>query len=298
MESYIEKMARDLNYTPRNCKIPLTYSALLLTPGSPDEPVDEKVQKRYQQVVGKLLYPACLTRVDVAFHVNYLGRFSAHPTQEHLDHAYHVVDYLYTYKNLVMVFQQAGKVTIDALSFTSADEPQRVNVPGVNLAGYSDAAFADSNDRKSTSGFLFRLAGGTASHKSTKQKLVATSTTQAEYVALSDAAKEGIWLQRLLKQLGYMGKDRYPILIYGDNQPSLDLIKAYGHHERTKHIDIRYHYVREKVESGEIVLQHVRTQDMAADGLTKPLGSIAHWRFVEMVGLKAPTINRTGYGTD
>jgi hypothetical protein len=80
----------------------------------------------------------------------------------------------------------------------------------------------------------------------------------------------------LLKQVGYLGQDAHPIKLYGDNQPSINLVASEGHHERTKHVDIYYHYIKDRVKDGYLALQHVRTFEMAADGLTKPLDKLAH----------------------
>jgi hypothetical protein len=96
---------------------------------------------------------------------------------------------------------------------------------------------------------------------------------------------------RLLEQIGYLGNDVHPVKLYGDNEPSIQLVSAEGHHERTKHVDIYYHYIKDRVKEGHISLQHVRTHDMAADGLTKPLDKLAHRRFLDQVGLRKPIIN-------
>jgi hypothetical protein len=108
-------------------------------------------------------------------------------------------------------------------------------------------------------------------HSFSKQKLVTTSTTEAEYVGLTYAAKEATWLARLLKQVNYKGNNVRPIKLYGDNQPSIQLVASEGHHERTKHVEIYYHYIKDQVKDGYIVLQQVGTKDMAADGLTLSL---------------------------
>jgi hypothetical protein len=178
----------------------------------------------------------------------------------------------------------SSNLSIDVLSKASSHQD-----PG--LCAYSDASFADAEDRKSTSGYLFKFAGGTICHKSCKQKLVTTPTTAAECVALSYAAKEATWLVRLLKQIGYLGNDVHPVKLYGDNEPSIQLVSAEGHHERTKHVDIYSHYIKDRVKNGHLNLQHVRTYDMAADGLTKPLDKHAHRRFLDPVGLRKPIIN-------
>jgi hypothetical protein len=179
---------------------------------------------------------------------------------------------------------RSSHLSIDVFSKASSHQD-------LGLCAYSDASFADAEDRKSTSGYIFKFAGGTICHKSCKQKLITTSTTEAEYVALTYAAKEATWLVRLLKQVGYLGNDVNPIMLYGDNQPSIQLVSAEGHHERTKHIDIYYHYIKDRVKDGHLSLQHVHTHDMAADGLTKPLDKNSHRRFLGQVGLCKPIIN-------
>ena len=100
--------------------------------------------------------------------------------------------------------------------------------------------------------------------------------TKAKYVALTYAAKEATWLHRLLHHLGYNANDTHPILIYGDNEPSLKLLYAEGYYERTKHVDIYYYYIRDRVKDGYLKVKHVRTTAMAADGLTKPLNRLAY----------------------
>jgi hypothetical protein len=92
-------------------------------------------------------------------------------------------------------------------------------------------------------------------------------------------------------RVGYLGNDVHPIKLYGDGQPSLQLVASEGHHERTKHVDIYYHYIKDQVNDGQLLLEHVGTKDIAADGLTKPLDEIAHGRFLQQVGLRKPWIS-------
>ncbi|KAI1663848.1 RVT-2 domain containing protein [Pyrenophora tritici-repentis] len=205
MESYIDKLVEEYS---RHHALP-RYT-----------PLDTS---NYQKVIGKLLYPATQLRADISFHVAYLARAMSNPTPQHYEYAIQIIDYLKTFKSLVMSYQATSPharlpITIYA---TSYDDNKNNTNPTLHLHGYSDASFADSEDRKSTSGYLFKLAGGTICHKSVKQKLVTTSTTEAEYVALTYAAKEATWLYRLLHQLGYNGTDTHPILIYGENAPSI-----------------------------------------------------------------------------
>jgi hypothetical protein len=111
---------------------------------------------------------------------------------------------------------------------------------------------------------------------------------------MATAAKEATWLTRLLHELRYTTTDTNPVLLYGDNEPALKLLQTDGHHERTKHIDIAYHYTKERIKLGKLNVQHVRSVNMAADGLTKPLDRVAHERFLTQIGLSKLTIITTG----
>jgi hypothetical protein len=133
----------------------------------------------------------------------------ANPTNEHYVYALQIVNYLYTYKSLVMRYEAPADAGDLAVKFylkalLHADS-------NLGLYAYSDASFADAEDRKSTSSYLFKFAGGTICHKSSKQRLVTTSTTEAEYVGLTFCAKEAAWLVRLLYQLNYVGNNVAPL---------------------------------------------------------------------------------------
>ena len=144
-----------------------------------------------------------------------------------------------------------------------------------SLIGYSDADYGgDKSDRKSTTGNAFLLAGGAVSWLSRKQRSVSTSTTEAEYIAMSTCAKQAIWLAQLLRDIGYaqyLGDSPWTTNLLGDNQSSLALIRNPQIHERSKHIDICYHNIRDREKRGQIKISYVGTEEMVADGLTKPL---------------------------
>lgn len=279
MEPYIDQLTASYsrgNALPRFT--PTDVGILRLQNLPDDQHLDDSALHRYQVVIGKLLYPASQLRVDIAFHVAFLARAMSRPTPRHYDYALQVVDYLNTTKAHVMTYKS----------------PRSSDPNNLQLHGYSDASFADCTDRRSTSGYLFKLAGGTISHRSAKQRLITTSTTEAEYVAMATAAKEATWLTSLLRQIHYNTDDTNPVLLYGDNQPAIKLLHSEGHHQRTKHIDITYHYTKERVKLGKLNVQYVRTTDMAADGLTKPLERVAHERYLSQIGLSKPTIIATG----
>jgi len=139
------------------------------------------------------------------------------------------------------------------------------------LTGYSDADCArDVDDRHSTSGYVFTLGEGAISWYSGKQKGVSTSTTEAEYIALSYAVKEGIFLRQLLSEFEGVNCES-PVLIQEDNQGALAISKNPVYYSKTKHIDVCYNFTREAVLNGQVKLKYCPTRDMIADICTKPL---------------------------
>src|SRR5216684_423630 len=152
------------------------------------------------------------------------------------------------------------------------------------LHGFVDANWAsDVNDHKSTSGFVFMLGGTAISWSSKKQAAVALSSTESEYIAGAHATKEAIWLRQLLSNLGY--GTHLPTLLRIDNQSAITIAKNPEFHDRTKHIDVRYHYLWQKYESGEIALDYMPTHAQPADILTKGLGHEKHNQFRFQMGM-------------
>ena len=126
----------------------------------------------------------------------------------------------------------------------------------------------DLNDRRSTTGYVFTLAGGLICWRSMIQSLVALSTTESEYMAVAEAAKEALWLTGLVKELVIQ---QGGVLLHCDSQSAIYLTKNQVYHARTKHIDVRFHRIRELVSSSELLLEKVHTSENAADMLTKPV---------------------------
>jgi len=155
------------------------------------------------------------------------------------------------------------------------------------LTGYADADWAnDLGDRKSTSGYVFKLAGGAISWSSKKQSSVALSSTEAEYIAGAHTAKELVWLQRLLGDIGM--PDDSPTTLCIDNQSAIAIAKNPQFHDRTKHIEVRYHYLHDKVEEEELELEYVPTGEQIADALTKALNKDKHTTFAKEMGVLRP----------
>ena len=135
--------------------------------------------------------------------------------------------------------------------------------------GFSDAAFANAEDNRSVSGYVYLSNGGAISWGSKKQTSIALSSTEAEYVALSEASREAMWLRNLFGELDYIQKE--PILLLGDNDESIAMAKNPEFHKRTKHVDIRWHWVRELVNDGLINIVDCCNPKQTADILTKQL---------------------------
>jgi hypothetical protein len=137
-----------------------------------------------------------------------------------------------------------------------------------SIVGFSDASFASHEDMTSINRYVFIAAGGAITWASKKQKSVTLSSTEAEYVCLADATREAVWLQNLHCEIGV---DITPMKIYGDNQSALAIAKNPQYHKRTKHFDIKHHYIREKINDQTIIVDYCPTENMTADIFTKPL---------------------------
>ena len=228
-----------------------------------------KSARLYQRKVGSILYAAVITRPDVAFACSRLARSNQNPGPEHHNAADRVLEYLFATRFLAL--QLGG---------------------GNTLRVASDASFADNSvDRRSSQGFIIILFGGLVAWRANKQDTVTTSTTEAELLSLAQAAKEGMFLQRLLTELTLVLDD--PVLtIECDNTNTINLINKETATLQTKlrHVDIYNHWLRQERATGRIRVEYVPTKEMVADGLTKALNADNHQKFVAMlklVGIKS-----------
>jgi hypothetical protein len=155
---------------------------------------------------------------------------------------------------------------------------------GGDLYGYSDASYApEATDRKSTSGYVFMMNGGAISWKAKRQPIIALSSMEAEYIALTTAEKEGMWLKQLQADIT---ETKTTMTILEDNQSTIKTAQNHIHNDRSKHIDVRYHWIREKIEKEDIALQYCPTDIMAADMMTKAVGRILLQRHMDTIGLQ------------
>ena len=224
------------------------------------KPVD---QQNYQQMIGSLLYASGGTRPDVTSIVGVLARYCGKPNQLHLTAAKRVLRYLKGTSKLVLTYMTEGSI---------------------GLTGYSDADWAGDRDtRRSTSGMAF-LPHGASINWSKRQTSVASSTVEGEYMALSQATQEAVWLQQLLEEVGESTSEGTTIM--EDNQGAMATARNPVFHCRTKHIQIYYHYVREAVAEGIIRLVYCPTKEMLADIFTKALARDQLENLREKLGLQ------------
>ena len=235
------------------------------------EPSDEDrlymTGKKYRSLVGQLLY-LLFTRPDVAYAVSQLARHVNAPRKIHWLAAIRLVKYLHSTSSLV-------------LRYTQQEEP-------ASVIGYSDADFAgDTATRRSTSGFVFMLCGGAISWRSKLQPSVSLSTCEAELVALSECAREAVWVKHLLQEL-LLPSAADPLQLREDNQATGLIVQDHRFSERTKHVDVRHFFVREQISEGVLTVAFCSTKNMIADIFTKPLGRIAFLRLRLLLGLHDP----------
>jgi len=192
------------------------------------------------------------TRPDLAFAVGYVSRFMEDPREDHLTAVKHLLRYVAGTLDYGIVYPRRGGGKTELIGYSDSD-----------MGGHVDGW-------KSTSGLIFFLGKCPISWQSQKQRIVALSTCEAEYVAAATACCQGVWLRRLLQEI--TGEDHRAPVLRVDNKSAIELAKNPVLHDRSKHIDIRFHFIRDCVNGGRIVLGHVETGQQLADILTKPLG--------------------------
>ena len=229
--SYIDNVLARFGMT--DCK-PVTTPmdpGLRLTSAQKKATPEEIVQMKgvpYLAAVGSLMYAMLGTRPDLAFAVGVVSRYSSDPRPEHWAAVKRILRYLKGTREVALRY--VGGMT-------------------VSLVGYSDADWgSDHETRRSTTGYIFKINCAAVTWQSKRQPTVALSSTEAEFMSASQAASEAMWLRALLADLDYAQQDA--TVLYGDNRGCLALAKNPTLHARTKHIEMRHHFIREKVESG------------------------------------------------
>ncbi|XP_074351840.1 secreted RxLR effector protein 161-like [Apium graveolens] len=218
----------------------------------------------FKSLIGGLRY-LVHTRPDIAFSVGIVSRYMESPTTLHMNSVKRILRYVKGKINYGLVYEQGTENYL--------------------LSGYSDSDMGESiEDRKSTGGIVFYLNDSLITWVSQKQKCVALSSCEAEFMAANAAACQGVWLSKLLSQT--TGKKLDPVVIYIDNKLAIDLTKNAVFHGRSKHIDIRFHFIRGCVERGEIQIKFINSGEQCADILTKVMTAVKFERMRDLLGIK------------
>ena len=238
-------------------------------PVQPAKPSDSRADKTlYQQGIGSMMYAMVHTRPDIAFALGKLSQHMSDPADFH-------------WKAFKGLLRYIACTLSTRLRYGPGSHQQ--------LVLYSDADWAaQRSDRKSTSGTVSFLYGGPICWGSKVQRSVATSSTESEYIAMSATAKMSQWIAQVLRDMNqahHIGANSTTISIKGDNKGAIALVQNPHLHERSKHIDICYHHIRDLYERKKIDVDYVPTENMPADGLTKPLMPVAFQRFILQLGL-------------
>jgi hypothetical protein len=249
-EHYLESLLDRFDLSTCNpSKIPLP-SGFCPIPATDSEFANAK-HRPYPQIVGSILYASTISRPDLSQPASVLFRFICKWNESHYQAAKHLLRYIWGTTDICLVF--------------NGDCGKRI------IQGFADADWGgDLDTRQSTTGYIYRVYGGTIAWKSRRQPTVALSTTEAEYMALADATRQTTWLQLLLGNLQIAFN--VPVSILNDNNGCIALSKNPVYHERSKHIAMRHHFLREKkVEDSTVKHDFVLSANNLADILTKGL---------------------------
>lgn len=265
-EQYINKFLTKFGF-PNGVHKPISSPIDSYEDLRPGIPTDNRIDATwYREVIGSVMYAMVYTRPDIAFALGRLSQHMQDPCEHH------------------------GRAVRRMLRYLKSSISTRISFgPKGNLVVYSDADYAtDKSDRKSITASIGLLGGGPVFWASKKQVSVATATTEAEYVAMSFTAKQGQWIAQILRDLGvghYIARNHQTVDTRGDNQGAIALAKNPHLTERSKHIDISYHLIRDLQERKRASVTYVPTAEMAADGLSKPLVGKGFEKFKSQIGM-------------
>ena len=246
MQSFIQR------FRLSNCKsqdVPADPNSRLSKEMCPKDNTLDHLAVPYREAVGGLMYLMVLSRPDIAFAVSQVSRFNNKPGRAHWKAVKRIYAYLASTKRFGIHFDGGSSE---------------------GLKGYADADYAGNPDNtKSRSGYLFTFNSSPVSWSSKLQSVTAQSTTESELIAACEASKEAVWLRRLVSEI--FPSTTRPTTLYCDNQSTIEIIKNPVQHQRCKHIEVKYFYIREQVEKKEIDITYVKSEDQLADTFTKPL---------------------------
>ncbi|KAL0283452.1 UNVERIFIED_CONTAM: Retrovirus-related Pol polyprotein from transposon TNT 1-94 [Sesamum radiatum] len=231
---------------------------------------DEKLKRMsnipYASAVGSIQYAIQCTKSDVAYALRVMSRYQACAREAHWSAVKSILKYLKRIKDMSLIYGGGELI----------------------LEGYSNASFkSDDDDAKSQSDFVFKFNGSVVAWKSSKQDTTTDSTTDAEYIAASEATKEAVWMKNYIQELGVVPSIAEPVVIFYDNNEAIAQAKGRRSHHLSKHIFGRYHLLREMVSRGDYKMDRVSSADNTADPLTKPMSQVAHTQHLDKMGLRS-----------
>lgn len=230
-----------------------------------DKEFEQAKHLDFPQIAGSVLYLSTITQPDISYAAGVLARYISKWGNRHYDAAKHLLRYLRGTSDLCLSYDgEAGKRL---------------------LLGYADADWGGCADtQRSTTGYLYKTWGSITSWRSRRQPTVSLSTAQAEYMALSNAAQQALWLRLLLEDIGFAQEG--PTKILNDNMGAIHLSKNAAHHQSSKHISLRSAMLREQVKAKNIDLSHVSSKENQADMFTKSLTADQFETLKEGIGMK------------
>jgi hypothetical protein len=250
-KSYVLKLLEKFSISDaKSVSVPLANHFKLSSDQSPKSEFEFKRMARvpYSNAVGSVMYLMVCSRPDLAFSISVLSRFMSNPGETHWEAMKWLLRYIKGTCDLGIHYRKQSD--------------------GVILRGYTDSDYAgDRDNRKSTSAYVYTLCNSCISWKSQLQKIVALSSTEVEYIAATDAIKEGIWLKGLLNEFGFV-KD---VVLFSDSQSAIYLSRNPVLHNRSKHVDVKFHFIRDVISQGVVKLKKISTHFNPADVGTKVL---------------------------
>nr|GEY25060.1 hypothetical protein [Tanacetum cinerariifolium] len=268
--AYIEKILK--RYYMENSKrgtIPIQEKLKLSKSQGASTPTEKQRMQNipYASAIGSIMYDARCTRPDVAFAQNMTSRFQQNPGEEQWTAVKNILKYLRNTKDMFPVYR--------------GNMEQELSVSCYTDAGY----LTDADNLKSQIGYVFVLNGGAVDWKSTKQRIFATSSTDAEYIAAFDASKEAIWIRKFIYGLGIVLTIKEPIRMYCDNTRAIAIAKDDGVTKGARHFRAKVHYLRETIKLDDVKIEMINTYDNSADPFTKALAFPKHSELTRNIGL-------------
>ena len=299
-EAAIRKLAEACALTDSNPKATPMSADQLPKQDKPTVEVDTCINGlSFRSVLGSVLYFSMVTRPDIAFAINALARHAATPGQQHVNALKRVVTYLYHTADKGLVYSRPDKAT-DAnvpVFYERGSHPS--DSYGTPLESYADSDYAQSYNRRSTSGFVLVLNGAPIAWGSRMQKVCALSTAEAEIIAATDCVKEVIHTRLLLKEFGFEHAVEQPTVVYEDNSAARLMATGQKSHRTAKHYETRLRFLQDETSVGkQVQFQQIPTEKQLADIFTKPLPPPAFSKFVDRIVMSRPSSKQASVSQD